>query len=108
MKYCIPIGSLNSHPKRRLQNPLARSTSLAGNSTWTSFPDIAPILPVTKVTPEASYCTPGGVFRIVERRGTVDAPMRRLALLVVAAVLAVTPSAHGIIGGHTVDIRDAP
>src|SRR3954451_10005859 len=34
--------------------------------------------------------------------------MRRLALLVLAGVLALVPSANGIVGGHPVDIRDAP
>jgi hypothetical protein len=34
--------------------------------------------------------------------------MRRLALLVLAGVLAATPSALGVIGGNAVDVREAP
>ena len=34
--------------------------------------------------------------------------MRRFALLVLAGVLAATPSALGVIGGHSVDVREAP
>ena len=34
--------------------------------------------------------------------------MRRLAVVVLLLVLAATPSAHGVVGGSAVDIRDAP
>src|SRR5262249_38702981 len=39
--------------------------------------------------------------------GTLDA-VHRVALAVVVLLLAVTPSALGVVGGHAVDVRDAP
>ena len=54
----MPIGVAElpaEHAAPESPRPL---TSLAGNSKCTSFPAIALVLPLTKVTPEASYCTP--------------------------------------------------
>ena len=107
----MPIGAPNSQPNTPLQNPFARSTSLAGNSKWTSFPGIALDPPVDEGDP-GSVVLYAGLRAIPPERADMalwTRPMRRLALLALARRarwprrLRSASSA-----GSSVDVREAP